>query len=222
MNVIFIIIIVEMKNAKKFLKENITESKAVATKIFNVNARSLSAFIQRDLDAKNEKHNKMLQNHEINAFDDFIRSLLKHEILFISQIVFSAIVDLKRTHRLKTFSKRWFREWWKQDHFHKIKTKFLSIIRFEVDHEETIIDWFLKYKNILRILNIRKRRNIINFDENDFRSKCMKKQEIIVFIEIRKHYKSILKIANHWSSLKWSTQSKNFFFHSWSSFRDKI
>ncbi len=34
--------------------------------------------------------------------------------------------------------------------------------------------------------------------------------------------KSALKIANHWSSLKWSTQSKNFFSHSWSSFRNKI
>ncbi len=37
-------------------------------------------------------------------------------------------------------------------------------------------------------MNIRKRRNIVNFDEIDFRSKCMKKQEIIVFIEIREHY----------------------------------
>ncbi len=37
-------------------------------------------------------------------------------------------------------------------------------------------------------MNIRKRRNIINFDEDDFRSKCMKKQEIIVSIEIREHY----------------------------------
>jgi uncharacterized protein YcbK (DUF882 family) len=99
------IIIVEMKNAKKFLKENFTESKAVAAKILNVNARSLSVFIQRDSNAKNEEHNKMLQNHEINAFDDFIRSLLRHEILSINQIVLSAIVDLKRTHRLKTFSK---------------------------------------------------------------------------------------------------------------------
>ncbi len=106
MNLIFIIIIVEMKNAKKFLKENLTESKAVAVKIFNVNARSLSAFIQRDSNAKNEEHNKMLQNHEINVLDDFIRSLLKHEILSISQIVFNAIVNLKRIHRLKTFSKK--------------------------------------------------------------------------------------------------------------------
>jgi hypothetical protein len=36
MNLIFIIIIVEMKNAKKFLKENFTESKAIAARIFNV------------------------------------------------------------------------------------------------------------------------------------------------------------------------------------------
>ncbi len=55
----------------------------------------------------------------------------------------------------------------------------------------------MKYKNILRILNIRKRRNIMNFDEIDFRSKCMKKQKIIVFIEIKSIIKSILKIANH-------------------------
>jgi hypothetical protein len=41
MNFIFIIIIVEMKNAKKFLKDNLTESKAIAARIFNVKASSL-------------------------------------------------------------------------------------------------------------------------------------------------------------------------------------
>jgi uncharacterized protein YcbK (DUF882 family) len=106
MNLIFIIIIIEMKNAKKFLKENFTESKAVAARIFNVNEKTLTKSIRRDSDVKKEEHNKILQNHEINALDDFIRSLLKHEILSISQIVFSAIVDLKRAHRLKTFSKK--------------------------------------------------------------------------------------------------------------------
>ncbi len=106
MNLIFIIIIIEMKNAKKFLKENFTESKAVAARIFNVNEKTLIESIRRDSDVKKEKHNKILQNHEINAFDDFIRSLLKHDILSINQIVFNAIVNLKRAHRLKTFSKR--------------------------------------------------------------------------------------------------------------------
>jgi hypothetical protein len=95
-----------MNQAKKFLKENLTESQVVAAKIFNVNPKSLSAFIKRDSDEKNERHNKMLQKHEINAFDDYIRSLLKHEILFISDIVFCAIVRLKRAHRRSASSKR--------------------------------------------------------------------------------------------------------------------
>jgi uncharacterized protein YcbK (DUF882 family) len=102
MKLIFIIIIIEMKNAKKFLKENLTESISVAARIFNVNRRTLSAFIQRDSDAKNQEQNKMLQNHEKNALDDFIRLLLKHEILSINEIVFSAIVRLKRAHHLET------------------------------------------------------------------------------------------------------------------------
>jgi hypothetical protein len=72
MNLIFIIIIVGMKNAKKFLRKNLTESKAIAARIFNVNANSLMSFIKRDSDQKNEDHNKILQKHEINAFDDFI------------------------------------------------------------------------------------------------------------------------------------------------------
>ncbi len=106
MNLIFIIIIVDMQNAKKFLRENLTESQVVAAKIFNVNPKSLSAFIKRDSDEKKEEHNKMLQNHEINAFDDFIRSLLKHEILSTNALVFSAIMRLKRVHRRQTSSKK--------------------------------------------------------------------------------------------------------------------
>jgi hypothetical protein len=106
MNLISIIIIIEMKNAKKFLKKNFTESRAVAVRIFHVNVKSLINFIKRDSDQKNENHNKILQNHEINAFDDFIRSLLKHSILFTCVIVFNAIVSLKRAHHRSTSSKR--------------------------------------------------------------------------------------------------------------------
>jgi uncharacterized protein YcbK (DUF882 family) len=88
-----------MKNSKKFLKENLIESKAIAAKIFNVNVNSLITFIKRDSDQKNENQNKILQNHEINALDDFIRSLLKHEILFTNEIVFNVIMRLKRVYR---------------------------------------------------------------------------------------------------------------------------
>jgi hypothetical protein len=49
---------VEMKNAKKFLRENPTESKAVAARIFNVNVNSLITFIRRGSGQKNEGQNK--------------------------------------------------------------------------------------------------------------------------------------------------------------------
>ncbi len=73
------------EKCEEIFEKNLTESKVVAARRFNVNAKSLNAFIQRDSDAKNEKHNKMLQNQEIDALDDFIRSLLKHEILSTSE-----------------------------------------------------------------------------------------------------------------------------------------
>ncbi len=74
MNLIFIIIIIEMKNTKRFLMKNSIESKIVAAKIFNVNANTLSVFIRRDsIESKRDEHNKILQDHEINALDDFIR-----------------------------------------------------------------------------------------------------------------------------------------------------
>ncbi len=95
-----------MKNAKKFLRENLTKSKAIAARIFNVNASLLINFIQRDSDQKNESHNKIAQNHEINAFDDFIRSLQKHEIQLTCNIIFNAIVSLKRAHHRSTSSKK--------------------------------------------------------------------------------------------------------------------
>jgi hypothetical protein len=106
MNRIFIIITLGMKQAKKFLKENSTESRAVTARIFNVNVKSLTAFINRGSIKTNEGHNKILQNHEKNALDDFIRSLLKHGILSTSQLVFSAIVRLKRANHCETSSKR--------------------------------------------------------------------------------------------------------------------
>jgi hypothetical protein len=66
-----------MNKAKKFLKENLTESKAVAAKTFNVNEKTLTEFIRRDSDEKKE-HNKILQNHEINALDDFMIERKSH------------------------------------------------------------------------------------------------------------------------------------------------
>ncbi len=69
-----------MENAKKFLRENLRESKAVAAKIFNVNAKTLSAFIRRGSGMKNEGHNKILQDHEKNALDDFTKDVAARKV----------------------------------------------------------------------------------------------------------------------------------------------
>jgi hypothetical protein len=73
-----------MKNAKRFLKENSIESMIVAARIFNINNNTLIAFIQRESDEKRRRHNKVLQDHEINSIDDFIRrcySMIFHLLL---------------------------------------------------------------------------------------------------------------------------------------------
>jgi hypothetical protein len=129
-----------MENAKRFLKENPTESMTAAARIFNINENTLVASVRRGSGEKKGGHNKVLQDHEISALDDFIRSLLKHAIPPTSAVVFSAIVGLKRAHNCKAPTKRWFRGWWKQGHLHKIKTKPLPIIRFEAGHEEAVLE----------------------------------------------------------------------------------
>ncbi len=68
----FIIITLELKNAKKFLRKNFTKSRTVAAKIFKINVKTLIAFIQRDLSEQHEDQNKVLQDHEKNVLDDFI------------------------------------------------------------------------------------------------------------------------------------------------------
>ncbi len=78
----------------------------VAAKIFNVNVKTLKSFIRRHSGDKKGGHNKILQDHEINALDDYIRSLLKNEIVLTNEIFFSAIVSLKRAHHCETSSKR--------------------------------------------------------------------------------------------------------------------
>ncbi len=177
-----------MEQAKQFLMENPTESIAVAAKIFNVNVKTLTSSIERGSSDKKGGQNKIMQEHETKAIDGFIRSLLVNEIPPTGGIVFSAIIGLKRAHNQKAPSRRWFRTWWKQSNLHKIKTKPLSIIRFAAAQESDVIDWFVQYKSVIKALKIRRRRNIINFDEAGFRLGCLKGKEIMVPLDIREHY----------------------------------
>ena len=62
------------------------------------------------------------------------------------------------------------------------------MIRFEAAQESDVTRWFADYRRALKTLNIRKRRNILNFDEAGFRIGCMRGQEILVPMEIKQFY----------------------------------
>ena len=62
------------------------------------------------------------------------------------------------------------------------------MIRFEAAQEADVTRWFADYRHELKTLNIRKRRNILNFDEAGFRIGCMRGQEILVPMEIKQFY----------------------------------
>ena len=147
--------------------------------------------IRRRTEKRREKkggENQILKEHEARALDGFIKSLLIHGIPPTHHMAFNAIVSLRKAHKLKAPSRRWFRSWWKRSNLHKIKTKPLPMIRFEAAEESDVIKWFDGYKEVLRELKIRRRRNILNFDEAGFRIGCMKGQEIYVPMEIKQFY----------------------------------
>ena len=56
--------------------------------------------------------------------------------------------------------------------------------------------WFADYRVVLRELNIKNKRNIINFDEAAFRVGYMKGHEILVPTDVKEHY-SRVRIEAH-------------------------
>jgi hypothetical protein len=87
-----------MNQVKSFLIEHSIESKITASRIFNANVKTLTAFINREHDVRknNENQNKILSDQKETTVSNFIRSLLAHEISSTHQIVFGAIISLKR------------------------------------------------------------------------------------------------------------------------------
>jgi hypothetical protein len=68
-----------------------------------------------------------------------------------------------------------------------IKIKSLAMIRYEIVIEINMKKWFDTFKYALNELKIR-RRNFVNFDENEFRIECSRKKQIIVFDDIKEFY----------------------------------
>jgi hypothetical protein len=86
-----------MKNSQK--------THAAMIRIFEVNVKTLTSFIRRET-KQNEGQNKTLTKHEEDAVDDFIRSLLTYNISSTREIIYNAIIDLKKSNDCNASSKR--------------------------------------------------------------------------------------------------------------------
>lgn len=183
--------------AKKFLNDNPDENVAAIARLFHLPRstlhRSIAREAQKDQSTSNlggAGKNKILQEHQAEALREFIRSLLKSSIPPTKPLVFDAIrsLKLKENPLFQGPSKRWFQTWWKGNKLHTIKTKPLATARYTAGDIQQVETWFQEYEGMLRKLNIQKRRNIVNFDEQGIRIGCMKRREIVVPEDLLEFY----------------------------------
>ena len=79
--------------------KNPTESKAIVSRIYDLNPITLIQSIRRNSKGgKQDDHNQILKFHESKIIHQFIKSFLQHNILSIHEIVFDAILYLKHVH----------------------------------------------------------------------------------------------------------------------------
>ena len=127
-----------VEDARKFLIENPTEKKVTAARIYNLNYDTFKSSLRRESGRKRGGHNKVLNEQETEAIHQRINSLLMHGILPTHEVIFTFVVNLKRARDCKSPTRRWFRDWWKSNHLHKIKIKPLPMIRFEAADEKDV------------------------------------------------------------------------------------
>jgi hypothetical protein len=87
--------VIKLTEVKQFLMKNLIESKIVATRIFDINNRTLIIFMRRESNKQHEEHNKILNEHEEKFVHCLIESLLTHDMSLIINVVFDDIVIFK-------------------------------------------------------------------------------------------------------------------------------
>ena len=183
-----------INETKKFLSDNPHEIIVIVVRLFYLFDSILRSFIVRSSSTAQpkakEESNKILKQHQIATFHKFIRLLLTYSMPFIKSLIFNVIRNLKLK-KNKTFqgsSKRWFQTWWKKNNLHTIKIKSLTTVWYTAKNAQQIENWFKKYCAMLKELKITKKRNIINFDEQGVRIGCMKRQKILVLLNVAEFY----------------------------------
>jgi hypothetical protein len=101
--------------------------------------------------------------------------------------VYEAIISMRRAYNCDAFFKEWFRKWYKQSNLHMIKFKPLAMKRYEIATKMQVRIWFADYTRIMREMKIRSE-NLINFDETRFRVECMRRQKVLILIEMKELY----------------------------------
>ncbi len=105
-----------IENAKQFLKENFIEIIACVTRIHDLIEITLYSSIKRQkneaektfLFERREEHNKILSQNETDALHDLIRFLLICCISSTHNLIFAAILYLKRAKKSDVSSRRRF------------------------------------------------------------------------------------------------------------------
>jgi len=76
---------------------------------------------------------------------------------------------------------------------HTITTKLIAWDRVDTHDEKDIEEWFDKYKTTLAKYSIKRGKNIHNIDESGARVRCPKGEEVVVPIEVKEMYTSLLE-----------------------------
>jgi hypothetical protein len=101
-----------IENAKQFLKDNPTETIACAARIYDLIETTLYSSLSRKKNAaektssRRERHNKILQSHEVDALHELIRSLLMSDIPSTHNLLFEVICFLKSKEESNPFTRR--------------------------------------------------------------------------------------------------------------------
>ncbi len=121
--IIFIIFIVEdvvlvftrakrIENAKYFLKDNLIEIIACVVCIYDLIEITLYNLLSRKKNeaekrsSRRERHNKILQSHEINALHELIKSLLMNDISSTHNLFLKVIYFLKNKEESNSLTRR--------------------------------------------------------------------------------------------------------------------
>jgi ABC-type maltose transport system permease subunit len=101
-----------IENAKQFLKDNFIEIIACAARIYDLieitlyNSLSRKKNVAEKTSSRHEKHNKILQSHEVNALHELIKSLFMSDISSTHSLLFVVICCLKSKEESNLLTRR--------------------------------------------------------------------------------------------------------------------